>query len=131
MANSPHSKTMNPFIKTITSQEAQIRDESFQELCSGLSVHQTITFLRELEEFRKKTPNLYEKVRASIFLYAGFRFCLLDSSTINAPGKIPIEGYKNLLDRNFEKAISIFHSSLHDHTPLENLFSCLAECYHQ
>ncbi len=122
---------MNPFIKTIISQEAQIRDKSFQELCSGLSMQQTITYLQELEEFRKKTPNLYEKVRASIFLYAGFRFCLLDSSTINAPGKIPIEGYTNLLDRNFEKAISIFHSSLHDHTPLENLFSCLAECYHQ
>jgi UDP-N-acetylglucosamine pyrophosphorylase len=122
---------MNPFISTITSQEAEIRDKSFQELCSGLSIHQTITLLQELEEFRKKTPNLYEKVRASIFLYAGFRFYLSDPSAINAPGKIPIEGYINLLNRNFEKAISIFHSSLHDHAPLENLFSCLAECYHQ
>ena len=131
MANSPYSTTMNPFIKTITSQEADIRDKSFQELCSGLDIRQTITLLQELEEFRKQTPNLYEKVRASIFLYAGFRFCLLNPSTINAPGKIPIEGYTNLLNRNFEKAISILHASLHDHTPQENLFSCLAECYHE
>jgi UDP-N-acetylglucosamine pyrophosphorylase len=121
---------MNPFIETITSQNTSLRDRSFQELCSGLQKNQTLTFLRELEDFRKETPNLYEKVRASIFLYAGFRFVLLDSSTINEPGKIPIEGFKNLLDRNFEKAISLFHSSILDDTPIENLFSCLAECYH-
>ena len=122
---------MNPFIKTITSQETNIRNKSFQELCAGLTPPQILSYLQELEQFRKETSNLYEKVRASIFLYAGFRFRLLDSSTINAPGKIPIEGYENLLNRNFEKAISLFHSSITDNMPLENLFSCLAECYHQ
>jgi len=122
---------MNPFIQTITSQESTVRNTPFHELCAGLTSHQILNYLQELETFRKKALNLYEKVRASMFLYAGFRFYLLNSAAINPPGKIPIDGYKNLLDRNFEKAISIFHSFLNNSNQIENLFSCLAECYHQ
>jgi UDP-N-acetylglucosamine pyrophosphorylase len=121
---------MNPFIHTITSQDSAIRDVPFHELCEGLSADQIKFYFAELEEFRKKTANLYEKVRASIFLYAGYRFFLLDSTAIRPTGTIPFEGYKNFLERNFERALSIFHESMNQQSN-ENLLSCLAETYHQ
>lgn len=121
---------MNPFINTIKSQDPQIRDVPFHAMCQGFSSDQINVYLSELEDFRKKTDNLYEKVRASIFLYAGYRFFLLDAKTIRPTGKIPIEGYKNFLERNYEKALSFFYSSL-DKQANENLISCLAESYHQ
>ena len=121
---------MNPFIKTIKSQDPHTRDVSFQKLCEGFTADQLKIFLVELEHFRKNTENLYEKVRASLFLYAAYRFFLLDSKTIRPTGRIPMEGYKNLLERNFERALSIFHESV-DERSNENLISCLAEAYHQ
>ena len=121
---------MNPFINTITSQDPAIRDIPFPVLCKGLSQDQLSSFFLELEDFRKSTQNLYEKVRASIFLYAGYRFFLLDPKTIQSSAKIPVEGYKCLLERNFERALSIFHASADRHSK-ENLLSCLAESYHQ
>jgi hypothetical protein len=122
---------MNPFINTITSPDPSIRDVAFEQLCYSLSVDQMLVYLKELEEFRKSTQSLYEKVRASIYLYAGYRFYLLDSKSIASSGKVPVEGFKNLFNRNFEKAIGIFHSAIGKYGPNDNLFSCLAECYHE
>ena len=121
---------MNPFIETITSQNSKTRNIPFHTLCHGVSPDQLKVYLEELEDFRKKTENLYEKVRASIFLYAGYRFYLLDAQLVRPTGKISFEGYKNLLERNYERALSIFHNSP-DPTSNDNLMSCLAESYHQ
>ena len=121
---------MNPFIHTITAQDPQIRDIPFHALCQGLSADQINVCLLELEDFRKRTENLYEKVRASIFLYAGCRFFLLDAKTIRPTGSIPMEGYTNLLERNYEKALSYFYSARGKQAN-DNLISCLAESYHQ
>ena len=121
---------MNPFIHTIKSQDTHIRDLPFHMLCKGLSPDQINIYLTELEDFRKRTKNLYEKVRASIFLYMGYRFFLLDSTTIRPTGIIPIEGYKSLLERNYERALAIFLES-RDRQSNDNLISCLAETYHQ
>ncbi|HTX17706.1 MAG TPA: UTP--glucose-1-phosphate uridylyltransferase [Bacteroidota bacterium] len=122
---------MNPFVRTITSGDPAIRDTPFEELCHGLSKESLAVYLAELDEFRKTTLNLYEKVRASIFLYAGYRFYLLDPKSTSFSGKVPPEGLRNLFDRNFEKAIGIFHASIKSHGADENVFSSLAECYHE
>lgn len=121
---------MNRFIKTITSSDNDIRNKSFDELCKGLSARELIKNLKELDSFRKKTSNLYERVRACIFLYAGYRFFLMESPEVNEVGKIPCEGFENLLKRNFEKAISIFLNDLKRSGANSNIFSCLAESYH-
>ena len=121
---------MNHFIKTIISHEPEIRNRPFHELCKGLSAKELILSFKELDEFRKTTQNLYERVRASIFLYAGYRFFLMESPSIPAIGRIPADGFENLLKRNFEKAISIFLIEMHDHGLNSNIFSCLAESYH-
>ena len=121
---------MNQFIQTITSTDQDIRNRSFQDLCKGSSVNELMKSYKELEEFRKTTQNLYERVRACIFLYAGYRFYLMEAKSVSDIGKIPIEGFENLLKRNFEKAISVFLADMLKNGANSNIFSCLAEGYH-
>lgn len=121
---------MNKFIDTITSSDPAIRNKSFKDLCGNISTGGLLKAFDELDSFRQTTQNLYEKVRANIFLYAGYRFFMMESTGIPETGKIPAEGYENLLKRNFEKAISIFLSDMKKNGPNSNIFSCLAESYH-
>jgi hypothetical protein len=58
---------MNHFIETITSVSPEIRNRPFQALCKNLSAQELIKYLMELDNFRKSTQNLYERVRACIF----------------------------------------------------------------
>ncbi|RPD45916.1 UTP--glucose-1-phosphate uridylyltransferase [Hymenobacter sediminis] len=121
---------MNAFIDTITSPDPAARNRSFYELSRGLPARELLRYLRELDEFRKATPNLYDKVRAILFLYAGFRFFLQESAEVAPVGKIPYAGFEDLLGRRFEHAISTFLRELDAHGPNATLFSALAESYH-
>ena len=62
----------------------------------------------ELEAFRRGAENLYERVRASIFLHAIYRYTLQDSPELPATGPIPFAGVRDLLERRFEQAIAAF-----------------------
>ena len=121
---------MNNFIETITSTDPEKRNRSFFELSSSLSARALSEALLELEEFRKNTTNLYEKVRSILFLHAGFRFFLMESRDIPDTGKIPYHGFEDLLARRFESAISIFLNTFRSQGPNAALFSALAEAYH-
>lgn len=122
---------MNVFIETITSTDTTKRNRSFFEISQRLSAKELLTALRELDHFRKSTPNLYEKVRAILFLYAGFRFFLMEAKETPAVGKITYAGFEDLLARRFEHAISTFLQELDKHGPNAALFSALADSYHQ
>lgn len=122
---------MNPFIETITHSEKPLRDRSFLSLCEGLTAQEVQTYLLELDDFRKKTDNLYERVRAGLFLHAAYRFVLQESSEIASLGKIPYAGFEDLLDRRFEQAISVFQESSSTEGINAALASALAESYHQ
>ncbi|QDA61812.1 UTP--glucose-1-phosphate uridylyltransferase [Hymenobacter jejuensis] len=121
---------MNVFVETIVATEPAKRNRSFYELSRGLSAKDLLQHLRELDQFRKATPNLYDKVRAILFLYAGFRFFLTESKDVPAVGKIPYAGFEDLLARRFEHAISTFLGELDAHGPNATLFSALADSYH-
>ncbi|MVM29974.1 UTP--glucose-1-phosphate uridylyltransferase [Spirosoma sp. HMF4905] len=122
---------MNVFIETITSADPTIRNRSFFDISRNLSANTLLKALRELDGFRKSTPNLYDKVRAILFLYAGFRFFLMETKEIPAIGKIPYAGFDDLLSRRFEQAIATFLQDLDKHGPNATLFSALADSYHQ
>ncbi|PJJ58722.1 UTP--glucose-1-phosphate uridylyltransferase [Hymenobacter chitinivorans] len=121
---------MNIFVETITATEPTKRNRDFYALSRGLSARELLRSLRELDEFRKATPNLYDKVRAILFLYAGFRFFLQETPDVPAVGKIPYHGFEDLLSRRFEQAISTFLRELDQHGPNATLFSALADSYH-
>ncbi|MVN23162.1 UTP--glucose-1-phosphate uridylyltransferase [Mucilaginibacter arboris] len=122
---------MNVFIETITSADVSKRNRSFFEISRQLPSKELLQLLRELDGFRKTTPSLYDKVRAIQFLYAGFRFFLSESKEISQTGKIPYNGFEDLLARRFEQAITVFLAELDKNGPNATLFSALAESYHQ
>ena len=122
---------MNVFIETITSTDPALRDRSFFELSQTLSSRRLLSDLRELDDFRKATPNLSDKVRAILFLYAGFRFALQEAPETPITGHIPYHGFEDLLARRFEQAITTFLHELDRHGPSAALFSALADSYHQ
>lgn len=65
---------MNIFIETITSSDPIKRNRSFFEMSRGLTASQLLQALLELDGFRKRTTSLYDKVRAILFLHAGFHY---------------------------------------------------------
>lgn len=121
---------MNVFIETITSGNTAKRNVSFFEISRQLSAKELLKALRELDSFRKSTPNLYDKVRAILFLYAGFRFFLMEHKEIPRTGKISYAGFEDLLARRFEHAITTFLNELDKNGANASLFSALADSYH-
>ncbi|HZF64710.1 MAG TPA: UTP--glucose-1-phosphate uridylyltransferase [Chitinophagaceae bacterium] len=121
---------MNVFIETITSSEPSHRNRSFFDLADKHSPQQLLGALRELDQFRKSTPNLYDKVRSILFLYAGFRFFLMESKSTKPIGSLSYSGFEDLLSRRFEHAIATFLRDLEHNGPNAFLFSALADSYH-
>src|SRR5688500_2667434 len=99
---------MNVFIETITSADPGKRNRSFYELCRQFSSKELFALFQELDTFRKASNNLYDRVRALLFLYAGYRFFLSEAKDIPQTGHIPYEGFEDLLSRRFEQAITYF-----------------------
>ncbi len=120
----------NVFIETITADSDQVRNRPFRSLCEGLSTSELLEACEELDKFRRTSDNLYERVRATLFLYAAHRFFLMQAPDVEETGAIPYHGFTCLLDRRFEEALNLFRSSLAENGPNGALFSALAECYH-
>lgn len=121
---------MNVFIETITTSDPEKRNRSFYGLARRFSSKELFTLLKELDTFRKQSNNLYEKVRAILFLFAGYRFFLMEAKDTPEKGKIPYEGFEDLLGRRFEQAIVCFLSAIEKNGPNGALYSGLAESYH-
>lgn len=121
---------MNPLIETITSNDPDGRNRSFYSLCVGKNTDELLQWCEELEQFRKNTENLYERVRATLFLYASYRFFLQNSPEIDLTGVLPTEGYHDLLERRFEQAIKCFRNRAEEYGADGLILSALAEGYH-
>jgi UTP--glucose-1-phosphate uridylyltransferase len=120
---------MNRLIETITSPEPGVRDRSIQDLLAGLSTSEVLRGCDELETFRRDSRNLYERVRASIFLHSIYRYRLQDSPDLPTGGVIPFDGYVDLMERRFEQAITAFRSALKAGGPNGSILSALAQVY--
>jgi UTP--glucose-1-phosphate uridylyltransferase len=120
----------NAFIDTITSDDPSVRNRSFAALCQGKDAPALLKVCEELEAFRRSSSNLYERVRATLFLYAACRFFLMESSEVAQVGSIPYDGFRDMLGRRFEQAIDCFRRGIRDGGPNAALLSALADCYH-
>src|SRR5579862_1174377 len=120
---------MNPLIETITSPEPLVRDRSIQDLLVGLSTAEVLRTCDELETFRQDSRNLYERVRASMFLHAIYRYRLQDSADLPPGGMIPFHGFVDLMERRFEQAITAFRASVRANGPNGSILSALAQVY--
>jgi len=97
---------MNPFIQTITSDVPGERDRAFRALCAGYDSGALLQVCEELEAFRRSSTNLYERVRATLYLYSAYRFLLTEAPDVRETGNVPFDGVRDLLERRFEEAIA-------------------------
>lgn len=121
----------NRFIETIISADPQIRNQSVEELCKDANVSELLQVCDELDEFRRNNNNLYERVRALLFLYAIHRFHLPEKAGCDKPGLIPYKGYLYLLSRRFEEAIDMFRFNLKTYGYTDAISSALAASYYK
>jgi hypothetical protein len=118
-------------VELITSPETAVRDRSLDAFCRKAALSELMSECADLEAFRRRSENLYERVRALLFLYAIHRFHLPLKPGIRARNLIPFGGYTHLLERRFEEAIATFlKAQLHD-GPSDPISSALAVAYYR
>lgn len=119
----------------ITSDDPAVRNTPLEEACAELGLEELIAECEALEQFRKDSENLYERVRALFFLYAIHRFVLpprlAEAGSVFEPGLLPYEGFQHLLSRRFREAIDEFLESRPDARKNDCLASGLAAAYYQ
>lgn len=118
-------------VDIITSSDPAVRNRSLDAFCRSASLAELLAECQALDAFRRTSENLYERVRASFFLYAIHRFHVPLQSGLRARGFVPYEGYTFLLRRRFEEAIEIFLNAQAEQGPNEPISSALAEGYHR
>ncbi len=117
-------------ITLITSPDPALRNLAIDPICAKATISELLEECAELESFRRHSENLYERVRALLFLYAIHRFHLPTKSGFNPKGLVPFAGYKELLNRRFHEAITSFLTSQELTGPNEAISSALATSYH-
>jgi len=122
---------VSTLISIITSPDDAIRNQSLDEVCRALSFKELLAECEALDAFRRRSENLYERVRAMFFLYAIQRFHLPSRPELRASGLIPFKGYEHLLQRRFEEAIELFLATQRESGPSDALCSALAAAYHR
>ncbi|NLD71397.1 MAG: UTP--glucose-1-phosphate uridylyltransferase, partial [Chloroflexi bacterium] len=123
-------------IEVITSADRAVRDLPLERFCRTATLPELLAECQALDTFRRRCDNLYERVRATFFLYAIHRFHLPAAAANGADGfalagAIPYRGYEYLLERRFEEAIDTFLASQAAQGPSDGLSSALAVAYHQ
>ena len=99
---------MTDCLRILTSEDPAIRNLPLDSVCDGATVDQLLAECDALDEFRRCSLNLYEKVRALFFLYAIHRFHLEKKAGAAVGILVPLAGTTHLLNRRFEEAIEIF-----------------------
>jgi hypothetical protein len=129
---------MPDLIRIITAAEPDLRNQSLEGACAGLSLEELLRECTKLDDFRRRSENLYERVRALFFLYAIHRFHLPakleESSRIThhaSRSLIPFKGYEHLLQRRFEEAIDHFLAVQQAEGASDAISSALAAAYHR
>jgi hypothetical protein len=121
----------NPLIQTIVSEDDPTRNRSLDELCENANQQTLLSHARDLDGFWRTEDNLYHRVRCLFFLAGIYRHHLPSSLINDAPGLIPFDSYRHLLDRRFIEAINSLLEEQSDKGPSDGLASALAHAYHQ
>jgi hypothetical protein len=120
-------------VDLITSTDPLFRHLPLERAAAGKTLEPLLTEAAALDDFRRTTPNLYERVRACFFLYALHRFHLPPLLTENpqAIGLIPPAAHHHLLERRFGEAVEVLLDRVRQQGPSDALCSALAQGYHR
>ncbi len=113
----------------ITATEPDVRNRALDAFCRQATTEQLLAEAAELERRRHSSENLYERVRALLFLYAIHRFHLPGRPEMVGAALIPYPGYDKLLRRRYEEAIGVFLAAWNADGPSDGLSSALATAY--
>lgn len=120
---------MTDLAALITAEDATLRNTPLEDACAGAGLAELLEQSRQLDRLRKASPNLYERVRALLFLAALRRYWIPESAGAGGEGRISFDGYAHLLDRRFEEAIGSFLQSESEQGPSVTTSSALALAY--
>ncbi|MGQ9916408.1 MAG: UTP--glucose-1-phosphate uridylyltransferase [Bryobacteraceae bacterium] len=120
---------MSRLTAVICASGAEERNQSLDSLCRPLSAAALLAECDALEQFRLRSQNLYERVRALFFLYAIHRFHLPCRAGVAPEGRIPFSSYIHLLGRRFEESIRELLAEQRRQGPNAALSSALAAAY--
>lgn len=123
-------RSTSQLVEIITSADPAVRNRPLEAACHSASLAELLSECRHLEQFRRSSPNLYERVRALFFLYAINRFHLPVKPGLSGRGFVPFDGYEHLLTRRFEEAIAVFLNAQEASGPNDAICSALAAAYH-
>ena len=124
-------KPMIKLTDIIVSSDPVLKNKSLDEFCNNSTLEELLDQTIDLERFRKKETNLYNKVRALFFLYAIHRFHIISRNGISKEGRIPYEAVEHLLNRRYEETIGLLLKVQGQYGPNEGISSAIAEAYHQ
>lgn len=114
----------------IASADPATRDRAIDQWCANRTVAQLLEDCAELDAYRRRETNLYQRVRALFFLTAIHRYHLPARPELPRLGRVPYEGFRHLLERRFEEAIAVFAAAQAKQGPNETLSSALAAAHH-
>jgi hypothetical protein len=118
-------------VQLITSPDAAVRNQSLDAFCRAAPLEELLAEANALEAFRRRSDNLYERVRALFFLYAIHRFHLPLKPGVHARSLISFHGHSHLLQRRFEEAIANFLKLQIANGPSDPISSALAVAYYR
>ena len=121
---------MSELVRIITAADPAERDRSLESFCETAGLDTLLAECEALEEFRRSSGNLYERVRALFFLYGIHRFHLPPKPGVKTRALVPFTGYNHLLRRRFEEAIEVFLDAQRREGPNDAISSALASAYH-
>ncbi len=120
---------MASLLSLITSSLDEIRNQSLDQPCAELSLEKLLDECTQLDQFRREAENLYQRVRALLFLYSIHRYHIPKLLAQSEPGTIPYHGYQHFLNRRFEEAIDVFLKCQLQDGPSDGISSALASTY--
>src|SRR5512145_2570258 len=113
-------------VSIISASDPALRNTPLEDALRDLGLRDLLQECSALDEFRRNSNNLYERVRALFFLSAIHRYALPAVEGIGAEGQVPFAGYTHFLERRFEEAIRHFLKAQVDRGPNRALSSALA-----
>lgn len=119
-------------VSIILATETEVRDTPLEAVCAELSREELERECAALDRFRRESENLYERVRALLFLFAIHRYYLparLDGD--HGGAAIAFGANQHLLERRFAEAINSFQQAREAAGTSDAICSALAKGYHQ
>lgn len=122
---------VNELIDIITATDKDRRDTALEVACERLGDEALLEECRALDAFSRRTENLYERVRALIFLSTIYRYHLPPRLPADRDGLIPFDAHLHLLQRRFQEAIDSLRDVQQRTGPSRTLASALAAAYRE